>query len=417
MPLSSSALLMLSGLLNKSAIVVDQTLKLNSFKGGAAFMLGNPDPVLNDVFPFEAFPDPRMAALTFEDIAPPIASVVALDQEIPQMSRQTPVNIGKIPTIKIALGRNISEAEMTLVQDNEAIIRSLEDTYGANPAMLEDRLVVKPAELIQASLNLSTVLACQVAYTGRCSHTDRRTKIKTEFNYTDGLAGSSATSPNYRDPITTNNLKWDAPATATPITDIVDHLRAIYSVYYTYPNIMMPKGVLDKALDTLNVRAKVAGLRGGIASNGAPDPAALQAMARPVLDEFRRAVISELGEDPSNPIMDSWEIIVDRGVYYEETMTAPGVLPLKTAKPYSPVNGYCFVSMGNIGRLFFPSISAKYVRGNTVADVVFAETFSGVFTVLGQVKELDPPKETLTASSLHYPLVRDNRILGGRIVM
>jgi hypothetical protein len=417
MPLSTSALLMLSGLTNKSAIVVDQTLKLNSFIGGAQYKLGNPDPVLNELFSAEYFPDQRIAALTFEDIAPPIASVVALDQEIPQMSRQAPVNIGKIPTIKIAIGRNISEAEMTLVQDNESIIKSLENTYGADPMMIENRLVVKPAELIQSALNLSAVLACQVAYTGRCSHTDRRTKIQTTFNYTDGIAGSSATSPNFRDPITSATLKWDAPATATPIADIVDHLRAIYAVYYAYPDIMMPKAVLDKALDTLNVRSKVAGLRGGIASNGAPDAAALNAMARPVMDEFRRAIISELGEDPSNPIMDSWKIIVDRGFYFEETFTAPGVQPLKSTKPYSPVNGYAFVPPGNIGRLFFPSLAAKYAQGNATANVVFAETFSGVFTVIGQVQGIDPPQESLTASALHYPLVRDNRMLGGRVVM
>jgi hypothetical protein len=370
--------------------------------------------------PFMAYPDERIAMAKTATIAPPIASVVALDQQIPQMSRPMQFDLGKIPYLKVGVAKNITESELKLVRDYDAITRSLQTTFGGNPMLLEDMFIVKPAELVQSSINLGTVLAQQVAYGGKCTHIDKRTKIDTsvqvELDYTTTLPANSASSPNYRTALT-GNARWNVPANATPIANIVNHLQSYYAVYYSYPPMQMSETVLQFALDTLEVRGKVAGLRGAITSTAAPDPAALAAMARPSLDEFRRAVISELGQEAGNPMLASWDIKIDRGQYYEENLSLPGVATAATLKPYSPADSYAFLPTGNIERAFFPSLASTYVGANSGADVKFAETFQNVFTVIGKVEGVDPPQEGLTCSALFFPLVRDARMLGGRKVL
>lgn len=369
-------------------ISIDLTLQQMS-ADGRRYQLGLPDPALQRFMPINRYPVAKLALQKIRERKPTIAYIVGVDGEIPVRREPLDLSIETIGSAKLARGMVFTEADFDLMREAEMYLAANNpDVYN----VFVEQYMQTPAFLTQSIIILANVLLTQIYFAGACTYVDPETRLGYEISYVSDIPTA------HRPAALSGGALWSAASTATPLTNLRDHLNAYYnSLYMMPPAIVMSSTAADAMLEANDTKVKLARASGRLTSEA--DPAtALASMGRPTIEEVRgwlaREVTSAAQGGAQVP-----EIIVSDAVYY--SYNADGSVADSPTR-FFPSHTYFFAEEGLLEGAFVPTATNDYGPN---------------FAFITEQISLSPRRERAAIDTRFIALCPDPRKLGFRRVL
>jgi hypothetical protein len=371
---------------------IDLTLT-RRIAGGGRLQDGEPDPNMDRFIPLEGFMDDIVALQKIKEQPPTIAFIVAVDGDIPTIREQVELTQETIGYAKLAVAQIFLEADLDLLR--QARLR----LSAGNPAAYEALIkgyVKSPAEMTAMITRLTKVLLTELLCTGACTYVDPMTGNGFQISYTAQIP-----SGNFGVALTGVNL-WSASTTATPLTNLKDHLNLYYDNLYTLPpTIAMSSTVGNAMLNADDTKLKIARMKvGALTDLAAPNATQIGQLPRPTLEECRTWLSNEITVAAQGS-QSAPEFLITDAVWYPRLAT--GLIDRSGKKPYMNTTGYVFLTEGIVSGAYLPTATNDFA--NTIA------------LATDDKYKLQPRQEYVGVDTRVMPLVRDPRYLGGRKVM
>lgn len=369
-------------------VTIDQTLQQMSATG-QRYQRGMPDPALQRFMPINRYPASKLALQKIRERKPTIAYIVGVDGEIPVRREPVELSIETIGSAKLARGMVFTESDFDLMREAEMYLSS------NNPEIYNafiDQYMQSPAYLTQSIMILASVLLMQVYHSGACTYVDPETRLGYELSYVSQVPSA------HRPAALSGGALWSAASTATPLTNLKDHLNAYYGSMFMMPQTVVMSSVAANAmLEASDTKIKIARALGRLTSEA--DPAsALASMGRPTLEECRTWLAREVTAAAQGTAQVP-ELIVSDGVYF--SYQASGAVA-SSPTPFFPTNTYFFAEEGAVEGAFVPTATNNY---------------ESQFAFVTEEMSRSPRREKASIDTRFLALCPDPRKLGWRTVL
>lgn len=371
------------------ARTIDLTLEMPSATGGR-YQLGLPDPAITRYIPVNRYPATKLAWQKIQERKPTIAFIVGTDGEYPIRREAVQMSLEMVGSAKLARARLFTEEDFDLLHEAEMYLAS------NNPQVYNlfvERYMQTPAYLTQAIQILAMVLAIEVLHSGVCTYVDPETRLGFELSYLNSVPATN------RPADLTGGALWSAATTATPLTNLKDHLNAYYANLYAFPPaIAMSSAAAEAMLNANDTKNKIARMRGSITSEADFTAGALANIARPTIEEVRQWLANELTLTAQGATAVP-EFIISDGGYYK--YNSDGTVATSATR-FFPVGKYFFLGEGWIEGAYVPTATNNY-----------AAAFAFVTELLSKA----PKREKAAIDTRYMVLCPDARRLGWRTVL
>jgi hypothetical protein len=369
------------------AKTIDLTFQLTSATG-EKYRRGLPDPALKKFIPMLRYAMAKLALQKIGERRPTLASIVGVDGEIPIRREPVDLSIETVGSAKLARGRLFTEEDFDLMR--EAEMNLAVNNPQAYQAFV-DRYMQTPAYLTQTIVSLASVLLLQLFSTGVCAYIDPETGLGFELSYLSQV-------PVTNRPAAPATL-WSVSATATPLSNIKDHLNSYYGNVFMMPEaIVLSSAIADAILNADDTKIKIGRLQGRVTDSATPGVGFAASLPRPSLEECRQWLTREITAAAQSSVGVP-EIIVSDANYF--TIAANGMIN-PNGTPYFASNTYWFANSALVEGAFVPTATNDYA--STMAFVTEDVSKS-------------PRREKATIDTKFLALCSDPRLLGWRQVL
>lgn len=330
------------------------------------------DPLLDEFFPIQTYPDFKILFLKFKNVAA-IASIVGFEGEIPG-TRTGNITEAELEVFKLGIAHHYTENLMIMMHEYEQRAQAVP----ALMAQLKNILFGSIDDLKPRLNGLMKLMVWQVLTTGTCDYLDPRTRIRARIAYD--------TEPTLFPAALTTTRRWSQPTTATGVQDLANLMEAYYLIHRSFPiKLVMSRNAVNKLL--------------------AQDSTRTLAIARTVSAATTsqyvvgRELLNQLLMDRQLPPIEEY----DRSVVVEN---ADGTT---TNTRLIPDNRFLFLSkmIGSNGQ-------ATSMGERSLGPVVSNQMKPGIFVFAEQVGSKEPPVDRSVGVCTFVPSVYDSRCLSSQ---
>lgn len=371
--------------------MIDLTFQLTSASGGR-YERGLPDPALTRFIPQRRYVSPKLAIAKMAERRPTLASIVAVDGEMPLRREPVEFQIEMVGSVKLGRARLFTEEDYDLL--NEArlyLAANMPQVYQE----FEERYMQVPAKLTQAVTSLAALLLIQIFASGAATYIDPETGLGFELSYLNQVPATN------RPAALTSTDTWTNAnvTTSKPLEVIRDHLNAYYGNVLTLPPaIGMSGAVADGMLNSNDTKLKIGRMLGRISDSVAPNAGAIASLPRPSIQECRDWLSREITSSAQGSLSVP-EIVVTDALYY--TLDSTGRIN-QSGTAYHPANQYTFFTEGIVEGAYVPTATNNY---------------AATMALITEEVSKAPKREKASIDTRFLALCTDPRMLGWRQVI
>lgn len=368
---------------NEIKALIDLTLSQQG--QGGTYRDGDPDPAMTRYISTPFYTDPIFAWMKIREYRPIIANVRGNEGEVLVERDRFELTQEEMGSFNVSSG-------VTWTADDYALIDKLNQLVAMGGRGSEayrrilDHFRLTPAALTERVIRTWIMLAMRVATIGKTSYRDPKSGVLVSVDYTAQVPNGNLAAT------LTGNARWSQLATATPITNLADHLNAYFSLNFRFPAaIAMSRSMADNLRNAADTKTQWARFRGL--------DTATTLLPTPTMEDVRTILSWKLTTTPAAAVP---EFIVTDAIYY--SVDTAGT---RTSAPFIPADYYVFLDQGFVEAARVPTLTEK---------VLGAPATQGIALVNRQPQQDIPVRGSLLVDSAGMILVPDARRLASRNV-